>query len=148
MLKQLRIRSSCLSAAVKRGNNRGDVVIEFAIVFVLLLLILFGVIEFGWAFFTKAVVTNTAREGARLAVTPSASDATIVARVNSYLDNFLLTSSRTVEIIPSVSPGPPSSPPSGTNVTVRVTYNYTPLTSTFIRSTPWTIVAQSSMRRE
>ena len=62
-------------------SNRGAVAVEFALVLILLSLILFGTIEFGWAFFTKAIVTNAAREGARLAVTPSANDAAVQARV-------------------------------------------------------------------
>ncbi|HHT9153797.1 MAG TPA: TadE/TadG family type IV pilus assembly protein, partial [Candidatus Hypogeohydataceae bacterium YC40] len=104
-------------------------------------------IEFGWAFFTKAVVTNASREGARLAVTPSATDSEVRAQVTYYLTNFLLNNTPTIAVNPSVSPGPPPSPGSGTPVTVTVTYNYTPLTGSFITS-GWTLVASATMRRE
>ncbi|MFQ5862414.1 MAG: TadE/TadG family type IV pilus assembly protein [Candidatus Brocadiales bacterium] len=148
MLKYKGIYSVRTSAADRWKDKRGAVAVEFAIVLLVLMLTVFGTIEFGWAFFTKAVVTNAAREGSRLAVTPSAADATIVARVESYLDNFLLNGPRTIEINPSVSPGPPPSPISGTPVTVTVTYNYSPLTVPFVASDDWTIVATAAMRRE
>jgi Flp pilus assembly protein TadG len=41
--------------------------VEFAIVSPLLFLVLFGMIEFGWAFFQNLDVRHGAREGARLA---------------------------------------------------------------------------------
>ncbi len=129
-------------------ENRGAIVVEFAIVIFLFLLLLFGTIEFGWALFTKAVVTNAAREGARLAVTPSASTDTIEQRVQSYLEKFLLTNPAIIGVDPLVSPGPPTTPPSGEPVTVTVDYQYTPLAGSLIRSTNWRIVAAATMRRE
>lgn len=130
----------------ERRNKRGAVMVEFALVLLLLLLILFGTIEFGWVFFTKAVVTNASREGARLAVTPSADDGAVKERVQSYLGNFFLTGTLTIDVEPSVSTPPIAA--SGEPVTVTVSYNYTPLTGTLIRSGNWTIVAEATMRRE
>ena len=129
-------------------SNRGAVAVEFALVLILLSLILFGTIEFGWAFFTKAIVTNAAREGARLAVTPFATTAAVKTQVQSYLDNFFLTGTLTIDVEPSVSIGPPPSPGSGTPVTVTVSYIYAPLTGRLIASSNWTIVANATMRRE
>lgn len=50
---------------------------EFALVLPVLLLILFGIIEFGLVMFDQAVITNASREGARAGIvlkTPSLSD--------------------------------------------------------------------------
>lgn len=48
-------------------GERGVALIEFAIVMPLLFLLIFGIIEFGWAFFQQLDVRHGAREGARLA---------------------------------------------------------------------------------
>lgn len=49
-------------------NQRGAVVIEFAVVVLLLLLILFGILEFSFAFLQRHFVANAAREGVRIGV--------------------------------------------------------------------------------
>lgn len=48
---------------VKTGQN----LVEFAIVAPALFLFIFGIIEFGWAFYVYSELTNAAREGARYA---------------------------------------------------------------------------------
>jgi hypothetical protein len=66
---------------IERGRRRGgpspdsgQALVEFIIVFPVLLLLLFGIIEMGAAWRTYQVTTNAAREGARLAVLPSADE--------------------------------------------------------------------------
>ncbi|MBE0504629.1 MAG: pilus assembly protein [Desulfuromonadales bacterium] len=49
-------------------NQRGAVVIEFAVVVLLLLLILFGIMEFSFTFLQRHFVANAAREGVRIGV--------------------------------------------------------------------------------
>ncbi len=46
-------------------EERGAAVVEFAVVVPLLLLILFGIIEFSILFYDKAIITNASREAAR-----------------------------------------------------------------------------------
>lgn len=54
-----------------RRDQRGAAMVEFAIVAPVLLLFVFGIIEYGRYFFLYNNLTNAAREGARLAaVTP------------------------------------------------------------------------------
>ena len=50
-----------------RRSERGANLVEFAIVVPLLLLILAGVVDFGYAFHDYIIITNAAREGARVA---------------------------------------------------------------------------------
>jgi Flp pilus assembly pilin Flp len=50
-----------------RGED-GAAAVEFALLLPLLILLLFGFIQFGLAFNTRIQATNAAREGARLAV--------------------------------------------------------------------------------
>jgi hypothetical protein len=51
----------------------------------LLLLISIGIIEFGRAFQTWQILTNAAREGARVAVLPGMTDSMVTARVQQYI---------------------------------------------------------------
>jgi Flp pilus assembly protein TadG len=67
-----------------RASERGAEVIEFAIILPLLLLIVFGIIDFGFLFQRYVVVTNAAMEGARVRVLPGYLDADAIARARSY----------------------------------------------------------------
>ena len=66
-------------------SERGAELIEFALVVPLLLFIIMGLVDFGFMFQRYEVVTNAAREGARIAVLPGYADADVEARVRSYL---------------------------------------------------------------
>src|SRR5687767_8678973 len=50
-----------------RRRQRGAILVEFGLIALLLFTLLFGVIEFGWAFYQHLDVRHGAREGARLA---------------------------------------------------------------------------------
>lgn len=52
-------------------NNRGQVLIETALILPLLLLLIFGMVDFGRAMYTKNTLTNAARSGARAAAVTS-----------------------------------------------------------------------------
>lgn len=67
------------------SSETGAEIVEFAIVLPLLLLVVLGIIDFGFLFQRYEVVTNAAREGARVAVLPGYEDADVVARVDQYL---------------------------------------------------------------
>lgn len=49
-----------------RLNDRGAAAVEFAIILPLLLILVGGIIDFGRLFYTEIMVTNAAREGARM----------------------------------------------------------------------------------
>jgi hypothetical protein len=52
----------------RREGKRGAALVEFAAVAPLLLLILFGIIEYGYIFMVRQTVIHAAREGCRIAV--------------------------------------------------------------------------------
>lgn len=54
------------SRSKKRNSEKGAAAVEFALVVPLLLSLLFGIIEFGWAYGQLLDVRHGAREGARL----------------------------------------------------------------------------------
>lgn len=50
----------------KSKGEEGQSLVEFALVLLPLLLLLLGIIEFGWLFNGKITITSSAREGARV----------------------------------------------------------------------------------
>ena len=48
-------------------NESGQAMVEFAIVLPILLLLLCGIIDFGWLYFNQLTLNHAAREGARYA---------------------------------------------------------------------------------
>ena len=70
-------------------DDRGAELIEFAIVILLLLVFLFGIIEFGWIFNGYITLEAAAKEGARLAVV-DASNPEIIAAVKKHAFTFQL----------------------------------------------------------
>ncbi len=53
-----------------RGGQRGQALVEFAIIIPVLLAVLLGIVEFARAWQIHQVVTNAAREGVRVSVGP------------------------------------------------------------------------------
>jgi TadE-like protein len=66
-------------------SERGVELIEFALVLPLLLFIIMGLVDFGFMFQRFEVVSNAAREGARMAVLPGYVTADVEARIQDYL---------------------------------------------------------------
>ena len=75
--------------------EKGAELIEFALVFPLLLLVMVGIMDFGLLFQRYEAVTNAAREGARIAVLPGYAQADVEARVIQYLAAAGLTATPT-----------------------------------------------------
>lgn len=68
--------------------------VEFAIILPLLLLLIFGMIEFGCIFYDMQVLTNAAREGARYGIVsknPRYNEGAITTHVNNYCANRLVS---------------------------------------------------------
>lgn len=63
----------------KNPTRRGIMVIEAALLLPLLLLLTFGVIEYGWVLLKTQQITNATRHAARVAVRPDATNAEVEA---------------------------------------------------------------------
>jgi Flp pilus assembly protein TadG len=62
------MRGGCFSNLTRfRRQERGGVAVEFAILLPVLLILLFGIVDFGHALYMKQIVTNASREAARYA---------------------------------------------------------------------------------
>ncbi len=65
---------------MERRDDRGAVVVEFALVLPLLLMITIGIIAFGYLFHVQSVLDNAARDGVRVATLTDDDDAAASAR--------------------------------------------------------------------
>lgn len=72
-------------ATTRWSRERGAALLETAIALPLVLLVSVGIFEFGRAFQTWQVLTNAAREGARVAVLPNPAPGAVEARVSAYI---------------------------------------------------------------
>ena len=77
----------------KWREERGAALIEAAVTIPILLLIGVGIFEFGRAYQTWQVLTNAAREGARISVLPNAGASAVEARIRQYLQDGQLPGS-------------------------------------------------------
>jgi Flp pilus assembly protein TadG len=85
-------------------KQRGASAVEFAIFLPILVLLLFGIIEFGLVLYNKAMITNASREGARVGIVsqnPRVSSAKIQETVEQYCKDYLISFGSTdkVEVI-------------------------------------------------
>ena len=71
----------------RAGQEKGAALVETAFVLPIMLLVCVGILEFGRAYQTWSVVTNAAREGARVAILPEYPDTSVTTRVRTYLKN-------------------------------------------------------------
>lgn len=106
---------------MKKLNERGAVAAEFALLLPLLLIILFGIIEFGMMMYGREIVTNAAREGARAGIVQGPPKRT-AGEINTIIDNYLTGT--------GVNPADVNLTPAGAGLTnpntltVSGTYNY------------------------
>lgn len=82
-------------------SDRGAGLAEFALVLPVLLIILFGIIEFGLAWSRSQAVTAAAREGGRLASLSSTTTADVSTRVTAALGATSFDPPPQVSIIPA-----------------------------------------------
>lgn len=74
-------------AAALRKAERGAALLETALALPMVLLVAVGIFEFGRAYQTWQVVTNAAREAARVAVLPGGNLAIATERAKDYLES-------------------------------------------------------------
>jgi hypothetical protein len=111
-------------ATDRLASERGAELVEFALVFPLLLLVMLGIMDFGFLFQRYEVITAAAREGARIAILPGYSDGDVTTRVNAYLTAGGLTQPATVAVGPTQTVSLGSQCISVRPVTVTYTYQY------------------------
>jgi Flp pilus assembly protein TadG len=137
----------------QRPRTAGTAIVEAALVMPLLLVLVFGAMEYGWMFVVYGDVVNAARAGARLAVIPTAGandvNSQIIATLKSAGLNVDGTGSGTT-VTPSITVTPSDWPTAagGTIVTVQVSIPYSMLTNYSLLPVPTTLQATVAMAKE
>lgn len=125
------------------SRERGAGLAEFALVLPVLLMILFGIIEFGFAFRRSQAIEAAAREGGRLASLSSTSPAEVSARVDEALGSTGFDGPPVV----SVEPSGGCFGRQGQSVTVTVTVPHR-ITIPFVVDRDLTLTGRSVFRCE
>ena len=140
---------------VKRlRNERGAALLETAITLPLVLLVTVSIFEFGRAYQTWQVLTNAAREGARIAVIAGTTDNQVTDAVRNYMKGGQLPSHAAATV--SVNRNVPFGATTASTITVSYPFQFTVLnpvirlvnkSSTAGQGTT-NMVASASMRNE
>jgi Flp pilus assembly protein TadG len=127
-------------------NNRGVAAVEFAICLPILIVLVFGSIEFGLMFYNKQVVTNASREGVRSGIVTETETADIIQIVENYCDDNLINLNGANEL--QAGSVTVSGPDGDNDLTVRVDYDYNFLFAGILGFDQITLSGQTIMRME
>jgi TadE-like protein len=87
-----------MKPSTRSKKERGAALLEAAITIPMLLLVSVGIFEFGRAYQTWQILTNAAREGARLAVLPDPTAGVAESRVLQYMQDGQLSGAASATI--------------------------------------------------
>jgi hypothetical protein len=128
----------------KIGQN-GAAAVEFAIVMPMLVLLAFGIIEFGLMFYNKQILTNASREAARAAIT-GVTVSEVKQIVLNYCNGKLLNLEGPINLSVADIDVPPLN---GSDMSVAVSFDYNFLFSQVIGIiNPITVSGRTIMRME
>ena len=138
------------------ASERGQALLETALTLPLVLLVAVSIFEFGRAYQTSQVLTNAAREGARIAVLPNANPADVQARVVAYMRGGQLGNAdrATVSVNQAATMSIGATNASASVVTVNYPFSFlvlNPVANMVRRGSlgaPLTMVARAEMRNE
>jgi len=139
------------------ADERGQALLETALTLPMVLLVAVGIFEFGRAYQTLQIVTNAAREGARVAVLPSATAEHAQSRVLGYLQTNQLPNAAGTTV--AVNRNSTVSIGAGTATATIVTVSYpfsfmvlNPVANLVVRGStlgaPFSMTASAQMRNE
>lgn len=132
---------------MKVGGRRGTVLVETAVVMPILLVLFLGVFEFGRILMIKQMITNAAREGARVAAI-NLDDSGALSSAQTVSEDYL---TRCNVDLTHTTVSPIFSTVNGANaVQVTIRYNYTTALNRWVPGVPETLdlVSRAVMRRE
>jgi len=141
------------NAARDIAGERGAAVVETALTLLLLLTLIFGLFEAGRMMSVQEVVTNAAREGARLSVTPLVGTDTlpttdaVKARVNQFLQSASIKGATTTVVQNAGCTGSGCNP-SMVMSTVTVSVPYSFLSLPLLGNVNFTMTGKAVMRNE
>ena len=133
-------------------SERGAELIEMAVALPLLLLVVMGIVDFGFLFQRYLVLTNAAMEGARVAVLPGYTTADAQARATAYATTGGVPVPVNAVATPVSLAGANGGSWPGMRITITHVYRYQyigPIAGLFGGSfSSVTLTAQSTVRRQ
>ena len=131
----------------RRRRSRGTALVELAVVLLLLMMLTFAVMEYGWMFFRLQQVISVARSGARRAVLPDSSSADVQGLITALMAGWGMDSSGyTVTVSPSDVTLP--EPGQVLSVTIEVPYANIELLGMSLFPVPASLRGSASMAKE
>lgn len=102
-------------------RRRGVSVLEMTLVLPILLMLSFGIVDYGYFFYLKGTIQGAAQAGARAAIVPGATNTTVSSAISSMMTaSSLQNSGYTV----TTSPADITTAASGATLTVTVSCNW------------------------
>jgi Flp pilus assembly protein TadG len=124
-------------------KHRGLATLEMALILPLLLVLVFGLLEYGWLFFKNQQIAAASRTACRYGITAPATTAETVARIDTLMAQASLAGSGYSATCTPCEVG------SGTFVTVRISVPYSNLQLTgFPLPLPTSLVGETTMAKE
>lgn len=108
---------SSIRTRTQKLGEQGQAIAEFALLLPVVLAFLVGILEFGRAWHSYQTITHAAREGARLAVTPTSTEDEVRSTIEQALQDASLDVTK-ADITLGLRTG------SGTPDTVQISYQY------------------------
>lgn len=131
----------------KFKSEKGQAMLEFALILPILLALVCGIIDFGWLFYNQSELNNCAREGARYAIVNTGKSDRI-ALIQNKVNNMASSSIKPMTI--TITYSNTQTPLMG-DVTVTLSSNVkvlTPLTGVFVENQQVALTAQATMKVE
>ena len=118
-------------------SERGQSLVEFALILPLFIIVLFGIMEFGRLWEMTNLITSASREGARVAAISGSSQSQAINAAQHVLSAANIDDA-TVSV---------AGPNSESEVSVTVTVHYTPLTGSIIPGFDQFSISRSTIMR-
>ena len=134
---------STMKIAKMRNQKRGAAALELAAVLPFLVVLIFGMIEFGVMFYDKAVITNASREGARAGITGVG-----VPEIKQIVSNYCNVNLINLGGDNAVDPNKIIVTSVGSDLVVRIEYSYDLLFASIFGFPQTIISAETIMRME
>ena len=133
----------------RRPRSRGAAVVEFAVVLPLLMLILFGILEYGYIFFVQQTLTNAAREGCRISILQSTTNYAAPGGVNDRIAELMSTAGLgSGDYTVTKTPDPPNSITENVAVSITVPSSKVSITGFFKSQSFSELEGHCTMRKE
>jgi Flp pilus assembly protein TadG len=136
-----------IASTTRKRPARGIAMVEAAILFPVLLMITFAMMEYGWMFLKMQQLNNTAEVAARMAAMPTATNSQVTGEISTLMTSYGMGNT---SYTTTLTPSDVSTASLGATVTVALSVSYSKLkvTGTSLIPMPSTITASVTMVKE